>query len=434
MRWSHAPGGTQGGFAASTNTYFSHVPDFPLMRAALPCLGVVAFLLLPGASATQAEPAAAPVDLYAHVAGFPQFPLTTQMPPALSTGPVAVGSQTSGCLDVEGMSLAAHQRHTWLAFSHPASIMYETHDGQPRLMPQHGLPWDLPLSLEPMELEWHLETAPDAIVPDLVLLATLKSIDASFDPRKFDPAPLIAQGRSDPATLRPGMQHPQVTHHDVDGRDVYTFNLALDVVAEVAPATRGLSLRIDAFVDDPLCAGRDGYANPFTMGTHQSDGLWNRLRLHAHDVVRTQIHLQAMHDDLAIHGMVASVFGAADAIDSARLTIDGPGARSVEQVDPATRRLHAHTPDSFPPAEPIWVWHHGADGVQGAFTLRLEAHNRQGTHSATSSALFEVGSGWTRICQSDGECAVEGGQQIPGVPWVWSVAALGALAIRRRRG
>lgn len=396
-----------------------------------------AVLLLPVASA-------APVNLYAHTSTFQDFPLNTQEPqPSYAALPLG-GSWMSGCvqdpLDAQGLTDRSY--HTWYAVSSPAKVDYDIDDnGRPRIHMERGISGDVILNGDSMTLHWYLafeQSASGAIpvAPDIIVRGTVREgDDVSVGSAALNAGRLIASGQSDPVTLSPMVDHPQVSHHMVGEQHVFGFHITLPIEERVIKADEAFNLRVDAFMDNPLCndpntAGGGDYLNPFKLEVHESQGLWNHLEIDVEDPVSIELfHAQTVGRDIVLHLAANSVFGSYDIAPGPWIVFDDEApAQRVSATTP--NGMNDHTRDTTEAY--VWDWRNTTPGVY-PFTLRVE--NLQGTADATLRGELHVDTEGPRICL-DGACLVESTSKessTPGVPAATVLLALAAIAMARRK-
>lgn len=393
-----------------------------------------------------AEPSkSAPVDLYFHAREFQDLPLNTQVPEGRPQGDEAVGLPTnSSCVSANPVTtLGSASAHTWYGFISPSYVQYDLDEGgQPRLHLQKGMAYDTRFDAdEPIGFHWYIETRAGQmdvpVVPNVqVVAAVVESNDIQVGHERLHQAKVLAEGRSDAVTLSPVVDHPQVTHHEVDGRHVYGFHFPLAFQNATARATEGLGARVTVLMDNPYCADPDdGYVMPGVVALHQSEGLWNRMRVHVHDAVRVEsAHVQVIGDDVVIHASAGSPFGAYDVVVPDTLRIQGPATEAEVPRVGLVQRIHEHG-HYHEAAKATWVWSVTEETSRGRYTATATVENLQGTAEDTVEAAFEVGDAAITVCQEESprrDCTTYGHAEEAPLPFVVaSLALLGALARRR---
>ncbi len=398
---------------------------------------VFAVLLLPVASA-------APVELYAHTSSFQLFPLTTQEPSErFATQPGLPLITQSGCVSDPTGSTGFTDRsyHTWYGYSTAGPVEYDVDEnGHPRIHPVRGIPADIHLNGDAMTLHWYLSMASETqggipVAADIIVRGTLREgDDVSVGNAAFNTGKIIAVGESEPVTLSPLADHPQISHHMANGQHVYGFHVEMPILVSTINATESFNLRVDAFMDNPVCndPGAEGgdYLNPYNLRIHQSPGLWNRVSMDVEAPLNfEQFHAQTIGRDIAIHLSAQSVFGGYDVHPGPWIVFDGESP--LQRVDEAF--VVPHGGHLWPRSETyVWDWHNTTAGVY-PFSLRIE--NLQQTANQTLRGELRLDADGPLICL-DGACLVESGNpdsSIPGVPAMTALLALAAIATARRR-
>ncbi len=409
-----------------------------------------------------------PTTLYMHLDGIQDFPINTQPPDDRyqKGNPYGLTTNSFSCAGrIDGASIATNSYHTYYGYSSPGYVQYDfEEDGGPRYHKERGLSFDIDLdSNAPVTVDWYLETQASSaenaandvpiLVPDVVVRATLRDGDeVGVGDAPFNEGAIIAQGETDPAKMSPVLvaDHPQVTHSEVNGKQVYKFEVPLDYQNARISGEESYNIRVDVFMDNPYCDNPqypdDQYVMPNNVRPHTSPG--HRPSIHLavmNPLVVDYLHPQFIGDELVIHTSVNSPWGNYD-VDEAEggvtLTIDGPTpamslyrAAFVQPHDP-----HGHHQEAV---AITYAWPYKADNAQdGVYTVAFTARNDQGTAEATGTARFQIGEGDLPPCDPDvpitkqTSCAYvptvdTPGESVPAAPL--GLVLLGVLALLRRR-
>lgn len=361
------------------------------MRTAL---AITCLLLLPGVAAE-----ASPVTLYAHIGGFQEFAMNTQEPEARYVAmPNAGLAMQSNCIQDPSGSTAFtdQQHHTWYSYSSPGFVEYDVDEnGRPRIHQERGLGSDMRLD-QNGTFYWYVagEGQPTMlpVAPQAYLRVTIREgDDVSVGNEALNIGSIIARGQTEPVTLAPGVATDEVTHHQVDGRDVYAFRVALAYEDLIVDAAEAFNVRVDLWQDLGYCDGDEG-ANYADLQPFQAPGMWNRWELMVHDPLRIDYLIpQLVGDDLVIHGAAASVFGNYDIAAGGNLTVWDEAGHDVSDlfdlVDLVARwHEHDHKHD---PLTQTWIANTTRLDV-GIYTGRMEVWNLQGTANASAEFAFQL--------------------------------------------
>ncbi len=399
------------------------------MRTAIFALLVVA-LLLPTASAMT-------IDLYPHIAGNADAPMNTIAPPEKGGETVRIGIAThSGCASdpAELQHYTDRQYHTWYAYQTQSTIDYDQHERDIQSFP-HGLLDNLTIRAADGHVTWFFatRTAPDyagptpAVIPQVVVEATLRVDPQSADRvtgADYDEGVLIAQGRIGPIDLYPGATHPGLSTHEVDGETVYGFSFPMTAQGTSIPRGHGMVLRIDAYVDQPLCS--EGRMMPDWLLVHSSPGLRPTLRFQADNPLQFYTVHGSVNTEARVTVAASSAFGHADTNMS--LVSDLPF--TLWGYDDGTYRCHdcGLEPPRWTFTLPTWAL---ADAAAGTYALTLQAQNLAGTATLNQTVWLTLPSG--TFCLD--EACLEGLSTDKGSPGLPMVVVLGLLALlARRRG
>lgn len=388
-------------------------------RAVIAILAACALIpLLPVASAAPgiSNPTdVAPVTLYFHLAGFQDFPINTQEPPAeyIVNRDAGATAATTSC--IPGTPAGTGQSfHTLYGFSSPGFVEYDyIENGQPRHHAERALSNDVALEGETILLHWFVATqagAPGAggedpsalplAVPQVTVKGTLRMGEAVTLPGGgFNDGAILAEGQSDPAQLAgpaTAQLSPGVNWTVVDDRNVYEILVPLTIRDMIIPQAGGFALRIDTFVsmpgvcDDPATSGS---VAPHAIQVHSSPGHRPRLDVRTPAAARIDyVHPQFVGDLLYVHTSANSPFGNYD-IDAANATfsITGPSTASSVRIAATTLRTHEHGRHTEP-VDITFEWGFLRDSAaDGEYTVKIGYSNRQHTAFATAEASFTVG-------------------------------------------
>jgi hypothetical protein len=446
-------------------------------------------LLAPCAQAAGEAPgianphASTPTRLHFHVTGALQdFPINTQPADLGYTvdGAIGVATHTLTCLPpgtpVDGTTQTPYA--TVYGFATPASVVYNQSGGPPRIHPERGLGFDALLdpAVAPV-VDWYVTTFAglpadnvngvdtphqDAVVPNVVARATVRTGEAiTLHDEGYDSGDLVAQGQTAPTTLAgpatfsgaPGGAHPDVTAEDQGGGKgyVYGFHIPLAYASTTIPRAAGFNVRIDLFVSLPACDPAKGKTvMPNEVRVHSDAAHRPGLQLAVLEPLRiTALHPQFLGDQLVLHTSEGSPWGPGD-VAGVRVNITGPDG-PVGGVYPVAVLSHEHSVRyGIDRRDFAWPFREQA-AKDGAYTVRLEAANLQGTAHASAVAGFELGKDlWVTRCGSllptpapdlacvrelqDGEGHVlDPSARSPGLQVAGLLGVLGVVAALRRR-
>lgn len=397
---------------------------------AIACLA----LLAPVASA-------APVDLYIHVNGFQDAPMTTAEPSDRWSQTVQLGLAThSGCVSdpADAQHFTDRQYHTWYAYQSPAEVKYDDGaDARPHVLGLRGLLTDVVLGDTQPVVQWYMaaDSLPrddlpsgPAILPDFVLDVTWRlGSEISHDNVGFDDGPLLGRGTLGPFTLHPGVDQAGVTEHMVAGETVYGFTIPLDMktldIPREAGEDVGFNLRIDAYVDNPLCS--DGHVMPDVLKVHTSPGLRPKLSFDVIDPVSiTNLHAPT-DAGLLMVVQAASPFGHGDVV----LTVTSDLPIVLHDFNDGTYDCHSHCP----PTAPRWTYAlvDASSLPAGDHPVTITVENRQGTAQTSQTAWVRIADGTATFCP-DEAClsSLTSDKGAPGLPVISMILLLAFLARR----
>jgi len=236
------------------------------MRASVPFLLVVLAVTAPSVQAGTLEnpEGSVPAAWYIHLAGLQDAPIHPVPPPLDHTASVTGGVLTNSATCVPLPPLAGMQGAWHVYYAYPTLDAVDYRDGEARFSAQRGLVGDIVYdTAAAFTVHYYLEShgpvppadALPAVVPQAVVQATLRTgseVGAGDEP--FNTGDVVARGRTAPAMLSPLLDgHPQVEHMSADGRDVYHFAVPMVFEQAEIPAEDSFNLRIDVFIDNPLC-------------------------------------------------------------------------------------------------------------------------------------------------------------------------------------
>jgi hypothetical protein len=369
----------------------------PALLAALAAFGALA--LAPTA-------AAVPATLFAHFIGPGEpFALNTQEPPeafAWDAGP-GTAAATTTCLPPVP-AVMREEPHTLHGYPAPKAVEYQD-DGSVRLPPERGVDADVPILSGRMVLHWYWSAeafGPDgavpAVVPDVVVRATLRAGDASVG---LPLGPVIAEGESPPALLA-GPASQGVEHGQVGGRTVYHFvvDMAVDPGQAVLPAATSFSLVVETFALGEACDS--GRLMPGGVRLHSSPGHRPRLELDAGTplaLLATDARILVSEgrptlSALAFHVELLDAWGRYD-LRSVEAEAEGPGLARTAMERMAVLQTEHRLGDTGPwplgfyaPREPL----EDRSFEAGTYTFRLSATTLQG-HGETWERTYRLGEG-----------------------------------------
>lgn len=413
---------------------------------------VLVLLALPAVSAQLGiqNPADGAVTLHLHTRGFWDFPINAQ--PAEfdleEEDQLAVGANSLSCVAaVPNNSLTGPDsaRHTYYGFSTPGPVTYETpfDDVGPMVHPVQALGYNATLDLGvPPVLRWYLETTGSAstvagstpqvplVVPNVVVQATIRVGDSiSVDDTAYNTGPIIAQGRSAPATL--AADSTTGADHTMAGdRHVYGFTIPMPL-QQATLGDHGFNLRVDVFHDVQGCQDpQQGYVmanvvRPFADADHRpmiTTGVLEPLRI---DSLTPEFN----GTNVVVRAAVRSVWGAYDVDEgNLTLTVDGPaGPFALQPIEVIQRKVeHYHLID---PVLVTWSWD-VAEAGGGLYFLNLTVGNDQATAVAQATAAVHLG---PDRAFAAGDELILPERESPAAPALLAGALLLALATLRRR-
>ena len=413
-----------------------------------------------------------PVTMYVHLNDFQDAPINTQKPDDRykQAGDIGLIQHSQGCFENPVGTLMAEPHHTSYAFSSPGYVQYDVDEGgKPRYHNERGISYDVQLSNDDIEFVWFVETQvtsgdynPDPnqipiLVPNVIMRATIREgDDISVGSTAYNEGELVAQGQSEMATLSSGMgDHPHVSYvGTVDGKHLYEFRFPLSVDRNVVRATEGFNLRVDVFMDNPVCndVESNAYFMPDFVRVHTSEKHRPTFTWTVMNPIRVEyLHPQAIGDDLVIHGAVNSAFGNYDILGDSgdsgatpMVEITGPSVPVNLEVLTFAEHFGNHGPETHVQAvAAAWGWPTVQEKARpGTYTVSLTVQNDQESAEATGVAKFQIGSnhrvGEVTGCEG-GDCTTEEGpenqvvEESPGLGFVAALGVLGAIGVALRR-
>lgn len=336
------------------------------------------------------------------------------------------GAATLGCTDLPGLGVEETGFHTWYAVPFPGAA-HDNRSAQGAVHDAPGLWADLLLQPgAPATLHWYLES--EVPVPQVSVRAVVRAGDAvSVGNEAYNTGDVVAQGQTAKADLSPLLAgHPHVEHESVDGRHVYHFAIPLAVQAVQVPAQSGFNLRVDAFVENPLCPDprwpEDRMFAPGALELHGSPGHQPRLEWTvAQPLTPLFLQPQKAGDVWVLHAAVESPWGPHDL--DVRLLVDGPGGR-WETVPGAMTAYKGHGRIDGP----AYLFAFDARAMApGLYAATLVATNAQGTANATAHAAFHTdGRVWIANATGLQEVKTEPARAVPGPGAAPALLAVGA--------
>jgi len=350
-----------------------------------------------------APASAAGTTLYLHVLDGQDMPASPQAPPETYEANDDFGAATSSlaCLPAVPTVGFIDDFHTVYAYATPAAIHYGR-GGQPEVHPARGMLDAVSLEGASPVLHWYWSTQVAANegpapmpVANVVVQATMRAGAAiSVDDVAYNTGELLAEGRSEPATLA-GEASSGVEHSQVGGRDVYHFTVPLEVKGAAIPK-EGYNLRIDTYVLRDGCPG-DGYLMPNVLTIHSSAANRPRLELATVQPPRVgSIHAHAENGTWMFDVRAHSPWGGLD-VGSVEVEVLGPTTPSELSVEPYQAPLHCHC-DLFGAygegsTDTRAVWDAEADAAApGDYRVVVRVTNLQGTADASAEQPFALAS------------------------------------------
>ncbi|MGB1586614.1 MAG: hypothetical protein ACPHID_06180 [Thermoplasmatota archaeon] len=410
------------------------------------------------------------ITMYIHLNGFQDAPINTQPPSDAYAfaGDLGLVQHSQGCQELGATTFLAEPHHTSYAFSSPSLVQYDVDEaGKPKFHNERGISYDLQLHDQPIELVWYLETqvttgdAPQGpfdpngipiLVPQVVMRATLREgDDISVGAAAYNTGQRVAIGQTSPADLSPLLDgHEHVTYMgQQQGKHLYEFRFPLDIEKATVTAAEGYNLRLDVFMDNPLCntPEEDAYVMPDFVRTHTSPQyrphyVWsvlNPLRIES-------LHPQPIGDDLVVHAHMNSVFGnydvygdSYDAGGPPLLAFTGPSMPVQQELLAWGISFHHGADTHTKPVAAAWGWPTvGEQARAGAYAVTLTIQNDQQNSEATAVATFQIGTdhrvGSVTGCDADGckEDKRDDGTPVEQSPGMGLVALLASVAAASR--
>lgn len=396
-------------------------------------------LLAPLANADTVE--SAPVRMHFHVTGLQDFAVNTQPAPtepgSYSTTVTAGVATASMCArdpaSVQSFTNQAH--HTWYGTSNHHTVDYEfLADGHPRLGMYRNYVRDVQLDpTKQPHVDWYVAAGGadvPSVLPVQLEVTVREGADVSVDDTAYNSGPIVAHGITEPITLQPGLDHPQMSHQVVNGNDVYGFHFPLEIHQSVIAAREGFNVRIDLYTELP-CDEDHGW-NPTLMGPHTSPTARPGMDWHMFDAIQIDaIRPQIVGDDLVVHTQASSPFGPHDV---ANHTMTIPRALAAPQlVVSAIDPCHAHHCTDQQHSKGTWVWDLDQER-DGVYNITLAVQNGQGTATDSLTFQFQMGDGVYQTCQGDvvRECTTIHARDRDAAGPAMPLLLLALLLVRRR--
>ncbi len=401
---------------------------------------------------TPAVAAEVDITLYFHVNGFLDYPINAQRP-ADVPGKHSDGSLPSGCVETALGSFSSYSKHTWYGYNTPSKVEYDVlENGRPRVYHERGLNLDLELRGEAIAIHWFLEGVTEAggetspehpPIPDVIVRAIVREgDDVSVSNEAFNMGAIIAQAQTEPVTLAREFtqETDQVKVHTLGERSIYEFILVAPIENPVIDRDEAFNVRIDAFVDEPVCdgptPGEDGdYAMPANVIPHASTEFQPRLHLVVNKTVAiTSFDASVNGDTLRLDAWVSGHLGNYHVLgshaDEPPIVFELRGADQALNVSTSEpQRTHGN---QFSPPPGFNLWGHvDVTRLRGQYDVVLSISNDQGTDTAEVNGTLTV-DGDVTFCHA-GVCEVllAGEKESPAGPG--GLVALAALALLRRR-
>lgn len=399
-----------------------------------------------------------PVTLWMHCVGLGDCPVNTQQPSETYNDIYENGiiANSQGCQDVPEARIASDRHHTHYGYSSPSYVDYDIDDGgKPRYFPERGITYDVLLDTDVVPVfEWFVATSTPTgqsnlpgIAPQVqVTMTMLASDDISVGYEAINSAAVMGQGSSDAVDLYPGVSHPQVTHYNDDGLDVYGFKFPIALLQDRIDRDDSFSMRVDLHMANPVCndAANDEYVMPDLVERYAANGFWPNLQLNIFNPLRVEyLNPQFIGDDLVFHASAASPWGGYDVLGDEdepkpQLLIQGPSEPERLEMVKFVSTTHVHGETQRPPSF-TWVWEYDEDEArQGLYQATLVVQNDQQTATAWANATFEIGTGNVEACGMSGPsvdavaiCQTSVAQPETTTPFPFVLVAVGLLALAR---
>jgi hypothetical protein len=385
-----------------------------------------------------------PVTLHLHTVGVQSYPINTQAPDyGFRTMPGrALAGHTLSCLPAPPLVGGPfYDLHTVYGYSSPSYVFYEDNEeGRPRVYPERQMGYDVQLDDSfPSELTFFLATTEGTpgdngvpvVLPNVVVEATLRIPDSlSLDDAGFDTGPVLAHGKSPPALLAAAATQG-ATHSMAGIRHVYGFTVPLGFEDTSIPRDRGFTLRIDVFVENPLCAG-EGHVAPNLVEPYADPAHSPAITTWVLQPLRIgQLTPHFIGHEVVVVGEMQSAWGNYD-VDESSIGLRGEGPDGPVDVQVLTfvqrTREHGHHSD---PVEVAWLWNR-TGASPGIYTFSLHVANDQGTATAWATAAVRLGPDAAFPAVTGPSTVPAGEAAVPAAAWIPTLGIL-ALAGGSRR-
>ncbi|MGB1586613.1 MAG: hypothetical protein ACPHID_06175 [Thermoplasmatota archaeon] len=416
-----------------------------------------------------------PVTMYVHLNDFQDAPINTQKPDDRYAQSSSIGlvQHSQGCFENPGGALLSEPHHTYYSFSSPGYVQYDVDEGgKPRYHNERGISYDVKLAPDDVNFVWYLETQatsgdnnPDPnqlplVVPNVIMRATIREgDDISVGSTAYNEGELVAQGQSEMVTLaaQSTPDNPHVTYIPHDGKHLYEFRFPLSVERNTVRGDEGFNLRVDVFMDNPLCneVDSDEYLMPDFVRVHTSQNYRPTFEWTVLNPIRVEyLHPQAIGDDLVVHASMNSAFGnydvlgdSGDAGATPMIEITGPSIPVNLEVLTFAEHFGNHGPETHIQAvNAAWGWPTVQEKARpGEYTVSIKIQNDQESAEASAVAKFQIGSNHrvgevTGCGGNDGDnCLTEEVpenqpvEESPGLGFVALLGLLGAIGVALRR-
>lgn len=401
----------------------------------------IAVLLLLAPAVVSGQPTAAPVEAisfthtpteamwYGHLL-YPSmdFPINPQVPDASFIGEPSqgvVGTTTTCVGPAPATGLLSADRHTWHGIALPSRVAYEqVENDAPAIYWTPGMAFDMHLdAAAPFTVHWYLtaDQGTPGVAPQVVVRATMQAGNEwQLGDGGLDAGEAIAQGQSEPADLSPLLSgHPHVAHEEVDGRDVYHFAVPMEFQRDVVRADEGFNLRVEAFVENPVCRdpGPDRGKAMAAVVPFAGEERWPRMELTVQDPWHLDgVRTETVNGTSRVHLDVSTPWGNADLDPSSiEATVTGP-AGMTETVPASVVQPWMRHPHGTDPANITVAWS-AADMGPGPWDVVVTGCDLQGVSCFRLVLRMDAASG----------------EEVPSFALPWLLASLAACVLLARR-
>jgi hypothetical protein len=397
-----------------------------------------------------------PTTVYLHPIHPFDMPINTQTPTKLGEMMhLGATTSTATCAAPLAGSLAgvANEYHTYRGYSTSGFVAYGiVENGVPRVHPTRGLGANIFVAEGSAFLSWYFALEASGMsptsmprpiataAPSVVVQATIRAGDPiSLDDKAYDTGPILLQGETAPATLvagyaigNDGQPSPHVRGFTVNGRTVYEFKVPLQTSGPPLPNSTGYTLRIDAFVANPACAGPSGSGSvmPNVVSPYWAPAHLPRIEWHTSPalLLEQSLSVRPASGGLSFNWSYNSPWGNYDANASQeQLTVTGPQGDVPVTRTALVQRLHEH----FHLNDPVhsgWFWNFSEQApADGLYRAHVSVPNLQGTALLESHIEFRLRDG---VLTTAGDRAIPA-SNLPAIILVLTLAGL-ILGLQRR--